>query len=135
MIDESTRPEQADELDGVLRAYFHSELPRPWPEAPVPVGRTLPTRPPASRRSGLRSHLALAASVAVVALGALFAAGKIAPDAGPGPRLEKPNADVPPYLRPARRDKIKTSMSLEQDPAGPTTIKVEAVEVDVPPPR
>jgi hypothetical protein len=127
MIDEPNRPVQPDDMDGLLRAFFRSQLPRPWPAAPTPPARAVPMR-----RRGYRSRLALAASVALVALGALFAAGKIVPAAPDGVRLIDPNATRPDYL--PRRDKVRTSLSLEQDPAGGTAIKVEVID-DVRPPK
>jgi hypothetical protein len=60
------------DLDGLLRAYFRAEMPDPWPVLRLPIlgqpgrGRT---------RSSGRSHLALAASVALLMGGTLWLAG------------------------------------------------------------
>ncbi len=136
MMDPSMRPEQPDGLDGLLRAYFRNQVPQPWPAAPFPPARTLPFRLPGPQSGRLRrSRLALAASVAILTLGAFFAAGKIAPESTPGLRLKPGEATLPTELRHSRPERIRTSMSLEQDPAGPTIIRVDAIETDGPPPR
>jgi hypothetical protein len=63
-----TTEQDADQL---LRAFFQSEMPHPWPAFEPPVPRTtLPFRPAAAprRRFVLGSKLALAASVALLML-------------------------------------------------------------------
>jgi hypothetical protein len=131
MNDVSTRPGPPDELDGLLREFFQSELPCPWPAAPNPPARSLPSRPfrpPALRAAALRrSRLALAASVALLALGALFAAGKVAPNNNPPPLTGGSASST------SGRPWVKTSLSLEQDPAGATSIRVDVVEDGRPP--
>lgn len=65
-----------DDLDGLLRAFFQAEMPRPWPalKAPPP---SRPSVPPVPVRRGLfRSRLALAASLALLVTGALALPGK-----------------------------------------------------------
>jgi hypothetical protein len=59
------RPEQADEIDALLRAFFRAEMPRTWPAFKAP------TAPSAqgSWWARSRSRLALAASVALLVLG------------------------------------------------------------------
>jgi len=69
-----------DGLDHMLRAYFQAQMPAPWPEPPVPPSdrpsfrTTLPEpvveAPPSRVRVLSRSHLALAASVALMLGGA-----------------------------------------------------------------
>jgi hypothetical protein len=82
----------------------------------------------------MRRRLVLAASAALLALGSLFIGGKTAPNRTPG----TPGIALPPgsatrdKLPPA--DKIKTSLSLEQDPMG-TMIKVDVTAEEVPPPK
>jgi anti-sigma factor RsiW len=115
-----------EEIDGLLRAFFRAELPHPWPAMKAPAAPTAPARPAPSRPALWRSRLALAASVAVLALGALFL---------PGPAPRESQGPVPPGLSPgsARRealppvapDNVKSSLSLEQTRDGPTKIKVE----------
>jgi hypothetical protein len=147
-----TRPvPPGDDLDGLLRAYFRKEMPTRWPAPPPPVAHapgsprippvahapgspTLPFRRPTPR--GLfRSRLALVASVTLLVLGSLFVSGKTGPDRptdlNPLPALG-PGGATKPRLPP---EKIKTSLSLEQDPAGETQIKVDVMLEDVPPSR
>jgi len=66
-LDSPARGRSGDELDGLLRAFFHAEMPNPWPgapvveEAPAVLSRPMSARP---SRSLFRSRMALAASVA-----------------------------------------------------------------------
>jgi hypothetical protein len=106
-----------DEIDGLLRAFFRAELPHPWPAMKAPAApQTAPVPSPPPRPALWRSRLALAASVALLALGSLLLPGK----APPGPQAA-------PGIGPgsAKREKVKSSLSLEQAPDGPTKIKVE----------
>ena len=67
-LDSPTRGRSGDDLDGLLRAFFHAEMPHPWPgapvveETPVVLSRPVTARP----RSLFRSRMALAASVALL---------------------------------------------------------------------
>jgi len=66
-LDSPARGRSGDDLDGLLRAFFHAEMPNPWPgapvveEAPAVLSRPMSARP---SRSLFRSRMALAASVA-----------------------------------------------------------------------
>lgn len=68
------RPEE--DLDGLLNAFFRSEMPNPWPSAPLAedTSRLLPLRMP-TRKSLFRSRLALAASVAFLLAGPWLLSG------------------------------------------------------------
>jgi hypothetical protein len=60
-----------DDLDGLLSAFYQSEMPSPWPQLKLPASvSVLPNRPAFWQRIK-RSHLALAASVALLIAGAL----------------------------------------------------------------
>jgi hypothetical protein len=67
-LDSPTRGRSSGDLDGLLSAFFHAEMPNPWPgapaveEAPVVLSRPVSSRP---ARSLFRSRMALAASVAL----------------------------------------------------------------------
>jgi hypothetical protein len=61
-------PLSTDEVDGVLHAFFKAQTPSPWP-APPAVAKMAKGRPM------MRSRLALAASVALLALGLSFLSG------------------------------------------------------------
>ncbi len=100
-----------DEIDGLLRAFFRAELPHPWPAMKAPAAP--PTAP--ARPALWRSRLALAASVALLALGSLLLPG------------QAPREPTAPGIGPAsaKREKVRSSLSLEQAPDGPTKIKVE----------
>lgn len=73
-VDPREPGQSSDELDGLLHSFFQSELPRSWP----PV-EALPARPRVSTpwRSGFRSSLALAASVAMLGLSLGLLPGKL----------------------------------------------------------
>jgi hypothetical protein len=64
-------PHSTDDVDGVLRAFFKTQMPAPWPSLKAPsVGAENATGWPM-----MRSRLALAASVALLALGLSFVSG------------------------------------------------------------
>jgi hypothetical protein len=119
-------------IDEVLRTFFRQEMPRPWPVAPLPPARPAPF-PSSPRKARLiRSHLALAASVAILIGGSLLLLGKSQPHRGsPEPSIVLPDngqSQNPRHL--LRPENIKTSLSLEQDPMGSTTIKVDVITED-----
>jgi len=71
-------PLPEDDLDGLLREFYRAEMPQPWPtfRAPAPRVRLAPAARQVSGYSArFRSLLALAASVAVIALGAWWLSG------------------------------------------------------------
>jgi hypothetical protein len=60
-----------DEMDRLLYAYFQAEMPHPWPELDPPAYLSVPSTRLAFWRRIKRSHLALAASVALLIGGSL----------------------------------------------------------------
>jgi hypothetical protein len=64
-------PLSTNDVDGVLRAYFKAQMPAPWPALKAPVVAIEATK----GWPMLRSRLALAASVALLALGLSFLSG------------------------------------------------------------
>lgn len=66
-----THHDESDPLDGLLGAYFRSEMPSPWPV----FTRTQRPKRPVAAWSGYSSRLALAASVAFLLLTGYFLAG------------------------------------------------------------
>jgi len=79
-----------DDLDELLSAYYQAEMPSPWPELELPAHvSVLPTRLVFWQRIK-RSHLALAASVALLILGSLLFARSLP--------LTLRSADVPTDL-------------------------------------
>jgi len=133
----------ADDLDQLLGDFFRSEMPDPWPAAPVPLSRvlSLPPRPRSWRLRLTRSRLALVASVAVLLGGALLLGGlspvppnSTMPSLGPGDaRRGLPLPTLPPEtgpdFPPARDGKFATSASFEQRGDGPTGIKIIVEEL------
>jgi hypothetical protein len=66
-----------DDLDGLLRAFYRAEMPHPWPELEPPAFTSVPSSRLAFWRGIKRSHLALAASVALLIGGSLLFSGKL----------------------------------------------------------
>lgn len=74
-------PEAAADLDGLLRAFYRAEMPKPWPMPPVPASEIVPLRRPG--QGLMRSRWVLAASVALLLLGSLLLPRRFAPDGKP----------------------------------------------------
>jgi hypothetical protein len=70
MMKHSTDKNQ-EEMDALLRAFFRSEMPSPWPT----LSRARPASAPASWASAAASRWALAASIAVLLAAGYFVAG------------------------------------------------------------
>jgi hypothetical protein len=130
-----TRSEPPDEfLDGLLRAYFQKEMPRPWP-APLPPARPAPL-PASPRGSGsTRTRLALAASLAFLTVGSVLVADRIHPNAAAPASVPLDNGEArrPNDLR--APDHVKTRLWMEQDPMGSTSIKVDVITEDASSPK
>jgi hypothetical protein len=103
-----------DDLDGLLGTYFRAEVPHPWPELEPPVFTSVPSTRVAFWRGIKRSHLALAASVALLIGGSLLFSGKL-PSIGH-------SIDGPPPI--ANHDSNDNSLH-NQDPKQPK----ESIEV------
>ncbi len=119
-LDSPARGRSSDDLDGLLSAFFHTELPAFWPGAPV--GEEAPailTRP---ARSLFRSRLALAASVAFL-LGIPWVISdsfnSLTSDVSPAVSLGTGSADR----------SIKLQTSLQQQPNGEVILRIDAREV------
>jgi hypothetical protein len=74
----------ADDVDGLLREFFQSEMPDPWPALRTPARVTLSFDRPSSWRRRFRSSLALAASLLVLALGLGLLSGKFSDQSSSG---------------------------------------------------
>ncbi len=77
------------DIDVLLRDYFRSEMPDPWPAAPVPRERgrrVVPLVRPARPWQRARRYMALAAALALFVLGYLGLA-RVFPDSLPGLQL------------------------------------------------
>ncbi len=74
-------------IDGLLRAFFHKEIPNPWPQAKVlPSGCALPASP--SWTHGY-SRAILVAAVALLLFGYLTVAGKFPVSSNDGLKLDR----------------------------------------------
>jgi hypothetical protein len=77
-----------DDLDGVLRAFFRSEMPEPWPTLTPPANNPRKAQRPVRRTSfSVSSRLSLAAAVALFVTGYLALASRFpleSNDSGPG---------------------------------------------------
>ena len=87
-----------DDLDRLLRAYFRSEVPSPWPGAPTPA-TVQPAAAPLSNRLA-HSRLVLAASIAALLVGGWLLTGKSLGPANSAVSLHEGAAKVPADLRP-----------------------------------
>jgi len=69
------------DVDGVLRRFFRSEMPDPWPEVQVPASAPVVRRRFNWMHAG--SRLALAASILLMVFGYVALAGKFPTEATP----------------------------------------------------
>jgi hypothetical protein len=108
-------PGNRPDVEGLLRAYFRSEMPHPWPRAPLPAARPLVAT---SLWQRTRPRLALAACVALLLTGYLSLAGSFPREQGPsgalplnghviGDRPSHKSRSVRPPLQP--RQKLQDS--------------------------
>jgi hypothetical protein len=112
-----------DDVDALLSAYYQAEMPSPWPELqlPAPVS-VLPNRLAFWHRVK-QSHLALAASVALLVAGALVFADKSSVY-----RSSAPAVDIPPISsRPFDPNKVKESIVITPDGAA---IRFESTDLE-----
>ena len=81
----------SDDLEGLLRAFFRSQMPQPWPSPRVPVAPVVPfRRSPRIAWNLIRSRGALAASVALLLLGSLLLPSRFTHNAKPDNRIGAP---------------------------------------------
>lgn len=73
VIQRSSREFDNPELDVLLRNYFRSEMPDPWPAFQAPAIARF--SPPARRWAPVRSKLALAASIGLLMIGSWCLSG------------------------------------------------------------
>jgi hypothetical protein len=106
-----------DDLDGLLRAFFRSQMPHPWPSPRLPRFRT--AADPRSAPSGhslTRSRLVLAASAALLMLGSLCLPGRFTQDIKPGYDVPvAPTADNLERLRMKKEHENKNKPNLGAD--------------------
>jgi hypothetical protein len=120
-----------DELDTLLRAFFQSEMPHPWPALSLPETEeqarpVVPLTPaPSHPWVPVHSRLALAASVGLLLAGSWFLAEQFH-TAAPGDRPPPPDARYTAkdghMMGP---DGIRMKESLEQEKDKPTKYRIE----------
>jgi len=79
-LDSPWRGHSGDDLDGLLRSFFQSELPEPWPALELPAEETILPMPATTRIprwKTFRTKFALAASVAFLLAGAWLIGGSL----------------------------------------------------------
>ena len=82
---EPRQPGQAsDDVEGLLHDFFHSALPNPWPAPPTRAQNVLPFSRSSSWKRRARSVLALAASIAILAVTLGLVSGKLGDRSPPG---------------------------------------------------
>jgi hypothetical protein len=82
---EPRQPGQAsDDVEGLLHDFFHSTLPNPWPAPPTRAQNVLPFSRSSSWKRRARSVLALAASIAILAVTLGLVSGKLGDRSPPG---------------------------------------------------
>jgi hypothetical protein len=119
-------PQRGDELDDLLRAFFRSQLPQPWPrwqdrrDAGPLVHRI------GKGRDLMRSRWTLAASVALLLFGSWLLPSRFTPDAKPehGPNglmiTDKPRDMLKGHKKPKfDEDKNKPGLAAEEDEQAP----------------
>ncbi len=114
----------ADDLDGLLRAFFRAEMPDPWPSFRAPESARLILPLPVPARGGAaRSRFALAASVALLVTGSALFTGKLPTDDPGTPRggLDDRATDVHKPLR-------NRAEPPKQTPPGNYLIKEELIQ-------
>jgi hypothetical protein len=116
-----------DDLDGLLRAFYQAEMPHPWPDLDPPARTLLPPPRVSFWYRISRSHLALAASIALLILGTLLLSSKLPlhpskPDSAPPAGINDPGH---PRFKPdptkkgdADKISIKESIVVGDDGAG-----------------
>ena len=116
-----------DDLDGLLRAFYQAEMPHPWPDLDPPARTLLPPPRVSFWYRISRSHLALAASIALLIAGMLLLSGKLAlhvsnqpPDYISDRPADHPRYKEPPSEKKTGADKvsIKESIIVGDDGAG-----------------
>jgi hypothetical protein len=117
-----------NDLDRLLRDYFRSEMPEPWPAPQMPARlAVVPARAGRSRWGLFRSRFALAASVALLLLAQWFLAGRFHSEPG-DPGLRDGGASRDTILLPSG-DEYQFENRLFQQPGKPTELRMYASPV------
>lgn len=119
---------RSDELDAVLRDFFRSEMPNPWPDlAPPETTPVLPLTRPARSWNPVRSRVALAASLGLLLTGTLLLPFTVTPTDRPaesGPVIGDIRYERPSKVRTPDGEEFEIKESLRQGKNG-TEFKLE----------
>jgi hypothetical protein len=115
-----------DDLDGLLRAFFQAETPHPWPELEPPATTSVASTRLAFWRQIKRSHLALAASVALLIAGSLLFRGELpllgrifrGEEVGTNQKFDNDDPSKAPKPTPVDPSKISIKESIIVGPEG-----------------
>jgi len=120
-LDSPWREQPGDDLDGLLTAFFRSEMPSPWPGAPEPEEAEVIVRPmPRARNPIWGSRLALAASVAILLAGGWLLSGSFS---------DTPGGANPPRMSPTSANRLdgqpKFVPRIIHEPGGNTGLQID----------
>lgn len=79
---------RGDNVDGLLRAFYRTQLPNPWPMPPTTFRSTLPFRRSLRGHGSTRSRWVLAASVALLLAGSLLLPRRFTSNVQPEPGID-----------------------------------------------
>jgi hypothetical protein len=114
-LDSPMRGSPGDDIDGLLRSFFRSEMPDPWPAVTVPEeAPTVLRRPMPAHSSLFRSRLALAASVALLLVGPWMLSGSFK------------ELNTPPDTTELEATNIKVNWGIVRTKEGGAAVKVWA---------
>jgi hypothetical protein len=124
-----------DDLDGLLRRFFRSQLPHPWPASRVNFN-AVGQRRPAIGLSIVRSRWTLAASVALLFIGSLllpsrFTRDTISEHGLGGPMISDLPPDIGKQHNKSKKAENKPKPALEADP-GDQLPELEDSELPLP---
>jgi len=109
LVEPSSQKPSGD-LDSLLRGFFRSQMPHPWPAPRLPHFRATPAKRPISpRRPLIRSRWALAASISLLLLGSLLLPGRLTPTSQPGS-----DPTGPGYGRDILHDQMKKEQKMKE---------------------
>jgi hypothetical protein len=100
-----------DDLDGLLRMFFRSQMPYPWPAPPSPFRSKPAGRPASAGRSLIRSRWALAASIGLLLLGSLLLPGRFTPGSKLEPGMDGPSISDRKFQQDMNREHQKKQLN------------------------
>jgi hypothetical protein len=104
---EARQGRSSNDVDGVLRDFFRSSMPDPWPACPRPSQSILPMQRVSAWKQRIRPVLALAASLLLIALGAGIVSGRFSTQSSgllKGDSISNRDPEQTPHGQPRRHD-------------------------------